>query len=172
MPEFASPQPFMRARAAWCVEFFSVLDWEGLGNASGKKGKKNKKKGKTGAAAGGYINVKDVLNQIVTCLFAAMRDVSLPVQAAAAISLQSLLKGGEEGDGDDDDEEGGSSGLGGVREVLRPRLRELIAEYFRIMEEVENESVLSALQCVVEAFGDDLSEIAYPMAEQLVKCFF
>jgi hypothetical protein len=34
----------------------------------------------------------------------------------------------------------------GAAEMLKPMLPEIVGEYFRIMEEVENESVLGALQ--------------------------
>lgn len=34
----------------------------------------------------------------------------------------------------------------GATDLLRPMLPQIVAEYFRIMDEVENESVLSALQ--------------------------
>ena len=36
--------------------------------------------------------------------------------------------------------------LDGAADLLRPYLAEIVAEYFRIMEEVENDAVLSALQ--------------------------
>lgn len=36
--------------------------------------------------------------------------------------------------------------LEGATDLLRPYLGEIINEYFRIMEEVENDAVLSALQ--------------------------
>ena len=36
--------------------------------------------------------------------------------------------------------------MDGAADLLRPYLAEIVAEYFRIMEEVENDAVLSALQ--------------------------
>jgi hypothetical protein len=69
-----------------------------------------------------------VLQAVLRGLINGLRDPALPVQAAAACSLRLLIE------------------AEGAAELLKPLLPEIVAEYFRIMEEVENESVLSALQ--------------------------
>jgi hypothetical protein len=44
--------------------------------------------------------------------------------------------------------------LDGAADLLRPYLAEIVAEYFRIMEEVENDAVLSALQVCTDIDAD------------------
>lgn len=85
-----------------------------------------------------------LLHAILKGLINGLRDPALPVQAAAACSLRLLIQ------------------AEGAAELLKPMLPEIVGEYFRIMEEVENESVLSALQvgvcgcriCVIRVSGN------------------
>jgi hypothetical protein len=74
------------------------------------------------------------LHAILKGLIHGLRDPALPVQAAAACSLRLLIE------------------AEGAAELLKPMLPEIVNEYFRIMEEVENESVLSALQVMPSIF--------------------
>lgn len=55
--------------------------------------------------------------------------------------------------------------------MLRPLLPEIVAEYFRIMEEVENESVLSALQAIIQQYGGDIAGMAPMMVTKLIELF-
>lgn len=75
----------------------------------------------------------EVLKSIVLALLNGMSDPALPVQAAAACSIRQLI-----------DQEG-------TTDLLRPYLPQLVSGYFRIMEEMENDAVLSALQVIVFA---------------------
>ena len=93
--------------------------------------------------------MKGVLNGLCQCL----RDPAVPVQASAACSLQVLIQ------------------AEGVTELLKPSLPMLINQYFRIMDEVESESILGALQAIVEQFGEDIADIAFEMVKQLVVAF-
>ncbi len=68
------------------------------------------------------------MQDILKGLIQGLRDPSIPVQTAAACSLRLLIT------------------AEGATELLKPILPDIIGEYFRIMDEVENESVLSALQ--------------------------
>lgn len=41
----------------------------------------------------------------------------------------------------------------------------------RIMEEVGNESVLSALEAIISEYGEGIADIAVTIIAQLVRCF-
>ena len=93
------------------------------------------------------------LQAVLRGLINGLRDPALPVQAAAACSLRLLIA------------------AEGAADMLRPLLPEIIAEYFRIMEEVENESVLSALQAIILKYGEDISGMAPMMVTKLIELF-
>jgi hypothetical protein len=82
-----------------------------------------------------------------------LRDPALPVQAAAACSMRVLI---------DQD---------GSIELLRPMLTEIVGEYFRIMDDLESDTVLSALQALVYKFGEEIQGIAPLMVEKLIVNF-
>jgi hypothetical protein len=115
------------------------------------------------------------LHAILKGLIHGLRDPALPVQAAAACSLRLLIE------------------AEGAAELLKPMLPEIVNEYFRIMEEVENESVLSALQvmrcwlrctglitlsmsalllqAIILKYGEEISGMAPMMVTKLIELF-
>ena len=93
--------------------------------------------------------VQLILNGLLTCL----RDPCLPVQTAAAISLRLYLTEPS------------------ARELVVPILPDICREYFRIMSEVENDIVLSALQTIVLEFGDEISGISKMLVTELLGAF-
>jgi hypothetical protein len=93
------------------------------------------------------------LRAVLDGLLQGLRDPAVPVQAAAACSLRLLIA------------------APGATDLLRPMLSNIISEYFRIMDEVESESVLSALQAIVEQFGHDIAPMASMMVARLVEGF-
>lgn len=93
------------------------------------------------------------LQTTVDGLLLGMRDSALPVQAAAACSLRLLID------------------MDGAKEMIRPIVKDLVGEYFRIMEEVENDAVLSALQVIVSNFSEEIVPMAPLMVEKLVSSF-
>ena len=58
-----------------------------------------------------------------------------------------------------------------IIDLIRPILPQIIGEYFRIMEEVESDEVLSALQVIVLQFGEDIKDMAPQMVERLLQIF-
>jgi hypothetical protein len=167
LPEFQSPIGFLRARACWCIDYFSDLNWEQEGDIEDvqagssssnyivkSQGKGSRTKRSQVKAKKTYLmNAGQVLSIVIQGLLNGLRDLLLPVQTAAACSLRSLI------------------GVEEAKELLRPMVKQIIAEYFRIMEEVENESVFSALQSIVEEFGEDIIDIAPMMVVHLVRSF-
>lgn len=150
LPEFKSPIAFLRARACWVIEYCTALDWEqeAVPNPQNSVVAKLKKKKKNDGMTAG-----EILRAVLQCLIEGLKDPALPVQAAAACSLQVLIE------------------KEGATELLRPLLPQIVNEYFRIMEEVENESVLVALQNIVHQFGDEIAGLAPQMVQHLVKKF-
>lgn len=95
----------------------------------------------------------DTVQVLLQGLLQGLRDPSVPVQAAAACSMRQLINSE------------------GAVDLLRPHLQEIVSEYFRIMNEVENEAILGALQALVESFGDEIDPIAGMMVSHLVSTF-
>ena len=95
----------------------------------------------------------DTVQVLLQGLLQGLRDPAVPVQAAAACSMKQLI-----------DSEG-------AVDLLRPYLQEIVSEYFRIMNEVENEAILGALQGLVESFGDEIDPIAGTMVSHLINAF-
>lgn len=93
--------------------------------------------------------VHGILTGLLTCL----RDPCLPVQTAAAITLRLYLT--EES----------------ARPLVIPILPDITREYFRIMSEVENDVVLSALQTIVLEFGDEIAGISTMLVNELLGAF-
>jgi hypothetical protein len=93
--------------------------------------------------------VQTVLSGLLTCL----RDPCIPVQSSAACTLRLFLT--EES----------------ARPLVIPILPDIVREYFRIMSEVENDVILSALQTIVLEFGDEISGIAPMMVSELLTAY-
>lgn len=93
------------------------------------------------------------LTNILSGLISGLRDPAVPVQAAAACSLRVLLETEES------------------KTFLRPMLPQIVNEYFRIMDEVDNESVMSALQVIVEQFSEEIVPMAPQMVDRLIISF-
>ena len=148
LPEMQSTVPFLRSRACWVVEYLEY-DWEdehvlpailsGLVSTPRVPGLC----GRCPVPSPSYLpttrhpQLASHSSQITTfshriappptppphrhrhycpTQVGGMRDGALPVQSAAACSLRTLI------------------GAEGAKELLRPYLRNLVAEYFRIMQ--------------------------------------
>lgn len=97
---------------------------------------------------------ESILRAVLTGLLQGLRDSALPVQTAAACSMRLLVE------------------QEGAKDLVRPMLPEVVNEYFRIMEEAENDSVISALQTLVVNFGEEIQGIAASMVQRLSAAFF
>lgn len=94
-----------------------------------------------------------VLQAVLKGLLKGLRDPALPVQAAAACSSKVLIE------------------LEAAKPFIQPILPELIGEIFRIMDEVENESVLDSLGSIIENYKECLGPMAPQMVDKLVESF-
>ena len=59
----------------------------------------------------------------------------------------------------------------GAEETLLPVLPQLLTEYFRIMNEIGNDEVVSALQAIIDKFGDHIEPHAVALVTQLSQTF-
>ena len=59
----------------------------------------------------------------------------------------------------------------GAEETLLPVLPQILHEYFRIMNEIGNDEVVSALQVIIEQFGDHIEPHAVALISQLSGAF-
>lgn len=84
-----------------------------------------------------------------------LSDPALPVQIEASKALRFLI----EADG------------AGTDETLLPVLPQLLTEYFRIMNEIGNDEVVSALQVLLDKFGDHIEPHAVALVGQLSGAF-
>eukprot|EP00529_Nitzschia_sp_RCC80_P003831 CAMPEP_0113510620 /NCGR_PEP_ID=MMETSP0014_2-20120614/38237_1 /TAXON_ID=2857 /ORGANISM="Nitzschia sp." /LENGTH=1078 /DNA_ID=CAMNT_0000406591 /DNA_START=56 /DNA_END=3292 /DNA_ORIENTATION=+ /assembly_acc=CAM_ASM_000159 len=82
-----------------------------------------------------------------------LSDPALPVQIEASKALRFLI---------DTD---------GADQVLLPFLPQILTEYFRIMNEIGNDEVVSALQVLLDKFGDHIEPHAVALVTQLSNAF-
>mmetsp|Transcript_23745 Transcript_23745/g.34001 ORF Transcript_23745/g.34001 Transcript_23745/m.34001 type:complete len:1123 (-) Transcript_23745:74-3442(-) len=98
-------------------------------------------------------NNGSTLQGVLQGLLMGLKDPAIPVQAAAACSMRLIIS------------------AEGATDLIRPMLRDIIGEYFRIMDQVESESVLSALQAIVLQFGVEIADMAPTMVQHLINIF-
>jgi len=84
---------------------------------------------------------------------AALRDPSLPVQVEAANGMSKLID------------------LEGTEALLLPVLPELLNEYFRIMSEIGSDTVVAALESIINKFGDHIIPHAAVLIQKLCESF-
>jgi len=82
-----------------------------------------------------------------------LSDPALPVQIEASKSLRFLIE------------------ADGAEDTLIPVLPQLLTEYFRIMNEIGNDEVVSALQVLLDKFGDHIEPHAVQLVTQLSNAF-
>jgi len=82
-----------------------------------------------------------------------LSDPALPVQIEASKSLRFLIE------------------ADGAEDTLIPVLPQLLTEYFRIMNEIGNDEVVSALQVLLDKFGDHIEPHAIQLVTQLSNAF-
>ncbi|CAM9649296.1 unnamed protein product, partial [Hapterophycus canaliculatus] len=82
-----------------------------------------------------------------------LRDRSLPVQIEAASSLRYLIE------------------LDEAEEPVLKVLPDILNEYFRIMQEIGLDEVVSALDLIIEKYQDHIAPHASALTQQLTRCF-
>lgn len=93
------------------------------------------------------------LRSLIELVLRSLSDSALPVQIEASKALRFLI------DAD------------GAQETLIPVLPKVLEEYFRIMNEIGNDEVVSALQVIIDKFGDHIGPHAVALISQLTMAF-
>lgn len=93
------------------------------------------------------------LRQLIDLVLHRLSDPALPVQIEASIALRFLIE------------------VDGAETSLLPVLPQLLTEYFRIMNEIGNDEVVSALQVLLDKFGDHIEPHAVALVTQLSNAF-
>jgi len=93
------------------------------------------------------------LRQLLEMVLNRLSDPALPVQIEASKALRFLVE------------------ADGAEDTLLPVLPQLLTEYFRIMNEIGNDEVVSALQVLLDKFGDHIEPHAVALVTQLSNAF-
>lgn len=93
------------------------------------------------------------LRTLIEMVLRALSDPALPVQIEASKALRFLI------DADI------------AHQTLIPVLPKVLEEYFRIMNEIGNDEVVSALQVIIDKFGDHIEPHAVALVSQLTVAF-
>lgn len=93
------------------------------------------------------------LRNLLEMVLNRLSDPALPVQIEASKALRFLI------DAD------------GAESTLLPVLPQMLNEYFRIMNEIGNDEVVSALQALLDKFGDHIEPHASTLVTQLTSAF-
>lgn len=93
------------------------------------------------------------LRTLIEMVLNRLSDPALPVQIEASKALRFLLE------------------AEGTETTLLPVLPQLLREYFRIMNEIGNDEVVSALQVLLDRFGNHIEPHAVELVTQLSNAF-
>jgi hypothetical protein len=93
------------------------------------------------------------LRNLLEMVLNRLGDPALPVQIEASKALRFLVE------------------ADGAESTLLPVLPKLLDEYFRIMNEIGNDEVVSALQVLLDKFGDHIELHAVALVTQLSNAF-
>ncbi|KAG5399673.1 hypothetical protein IGI04_014280 [Brassica rapa subsp. trilocularis] len=108
--------------------------------------------------AGQYanINFSDQTNfsKALHCVISGMRDPELPVRVDSVFALRSFIDACKNLD------------------EIRPVLPQLLDEFFKLMNEVENEDLAFTLETIVYKFGEEISPYALGLCQNLANAFW
>jgi len=93
------------------------------------------------------------LRKLLEMVLNRLSDPALPVQIEASKALRFLIE------------------ADGAESTLLPVLPQMLNEYFRIMNEIGNDEVVSALQALLDKFGDHIEPHANALVTQLSGAF-
>ena len=94
-------------------------------------------------------NMLNALERVVGC----MADPELPVRVQAALALQKFLRAEQ------------------LTEEIRPVVPQLLQSIFSLMNDIENEDLVSTLETLVDTFPEQVAPLAVPCAQQIAVSF-
>ncbi|TKW39174.1 hypothetical protein SEVIR_1G160800v4 [Setaria viridis] len=103
-----------------------------------------------------HINFSDLNNfrQAMHCIVSGMRDPDLPVRVDSVFALRSFVEACKDLD------------------EIRPILPQLLDEFFKLMNEVENEDLVFTLETIVDKFGEEMAPYALGLCQNLAAAFW
>lgn len=93
---------------------------------------------------------KQLFQSVVQCL----ADNELPVRVSSVVAMKEFVENMED-----------TSDFKGV-------LPNVLTEFFKVLNEVDNERLVMTLETIVEKFGEDIAPYAVQMTQQLVSTFW
>ena len=94
-------------------------------------------------------NIKVAVEGISHCLM----DTQLPVRVKAAVALNCLLTQKE------------------AEDLLRPSLPKILEIYLKLMDQIDNEGIVSALEGIVDSYNQEIVPYAYDLVVHLTSAF-
>ncbi|KAL0710541.1 hypothetical protein Bca4012_017519 [Brassica carinata] len=103
-----------------------------------------------------YINFSDQNNfrKALHSVVSGMRDPDLPVRVDSVLALRSFVEACKD-----------------LNEI-RPILPQLLDEFFKLMNEVENEDLVFTLETIVDKFGEEMAPYAFGLCQNLAAAFW
>ncbi|XP_020219843.1 importin beta-like SAD2 isoform X2 [Cajanus cajan] len=103
-----------------------------------------------------HINFSDQNNfrQALQCVVSRMQDPELPVRVDSVFALRSFIEACKD-----------------LNEI-RPILPRLLDEFFKLMNEVENEDLVFTLETIVDKFGEEMAPYALGLCQNLAAAFW
>ncbi|KAL3507171.1 hypothetical protein ACH5RR_032553 [Cinchona calisaya] len=95
-------------------------------------------------------NFRNALHSVV----AGMRDPELPVRIDSVFALRSFVEACKDLD------------------EIRPILPQLLDEFFKLMNEVDNEDLVFTLETIVDKFGEEMAPYALGLCQNLAAAFW
>ncbi|KAG4984773.1 hypothetical protein AAZX31_10G282500 [Glycine max] len=103
-----------------------------------------------------HINFSDQNNfrKALQCVVCGMRDPELPVRIDSVFALRSFVEACKD-----------------LNEI-RPILPQLLDEFFKLMNEIENEDLVFTLETIVDKFGEEMAPYALGLCQNLAATFW
>uniref|UniRef100_A0A1D1XYP0 Putative importin-7 n=1 Tax=Anthurium amnicola TaxID=1678845 RepID=A0A1D1XYP0_9ARAE len=103
-----------------------------------------------------HINFSDQNNfhRALHCVVAGLRDLELPVRVDSVFALRLFVEACRD-----------------LNEI-RPILPQLLDEFFKLMNEVENEDLVFTLETIVDKFGEEMAPYAIGLCQNLSAAFW
>ncbi|KAJ4814853.1 Importin beta-like SAD2 [Rhynchospora pubera] len=103
-----------------------------------------------------HINFSDPSNftKAMHCVISGLRDPDLPVRVDSVFALRSFVEACKD-----------------LNEI-RPLVPQLLDEFFKLMNEVENEDLVFTLETIVDKFGEEMAPYAIGLCQNLAAAFW
>ncbi|KAL5702897.1 secondary alcohol dehydrogenase (SADH2) [Ranunculus cassubicifolius] len=103
-----------------------------------------------------HINFADQNNFLMALhsVVAGLRDPDLPVRVDSVFALRSFVEASKD------------------LSEIRPILPNLLDEFFKLMNEVENEDLVFTLETIVDKFGEEMAPYAFGLCQNLAAAFW